>query len=361
MGFDKMNIKDIFWKVFENCPQDEDALIRLIMRICMNEKIYNLDDKTLKEIYMKHSNILVDGNFGVGKTTMISEIARTLDIPFAKFLFPTLGKTTVSSDILAGNFKDIFTDMYKQSRNPKLHGIVLIDELENSIELDCFNILDYIIGIKTFTIYDSEEDKYIDLDISNITFIGEVNNNKAYEYIDIPRVEIANPSDKIEKDPRIKYLAFNDEEVRESIVKENKGASEFAVEACIQSIKTEIINQWRTEFIYNRIQNILNSTPLWHLFGEHISFKELNEDDIKIILKDSGISEYKNLAVMFDDDYLAFMNQKVIDKIASSVVDDPNGLNSIPDYFHEVRSGLMNNGYDLLSEHIQEKKYEKRI
>ena len=148
---DELKVKDVFTKVYRNCPQDKSALIRLIMQVHTNQNIYNKKenkDKYSENDYKaKHENILLDGDFGIGKTTMVEEVAKAFKIPFYKFLFPKIGNI-VSSDILLQNFNDIFANMYNENgHNTKLTGIVLIDELEKVLEFDCFNMLDNIISM----------------------------------------------------------------------------------------------------------------------------------------------------------------------------------------------------------------------
>ena len=36
--------KDVFAKVYKNCPQDENALYGIIMSVLNNENLYNLSD-----------------------------------------------------------------------------------------------------------------------------------------------------------------------------------------------------------------------------------------------------------------------------------------------------------------------------
>ena len=38
---DELKVKDVFTKVYRNCPQDKSALIRLIMQVHTNQNIYN--------------------------------------------------------------------------------------------------------------------------------------------------------------------------------------------------------------------------------------------------------------------------------------------------------------------------------
>ena len=75
---------------------------------------------------------------------------------------------------------------------------------------------------------------------------------------------------------------------------------------------------------------------MWHVFQKHINFKKLDARSIKLILRDSEFSKYKALASMFDgEDYLKFLNDRLIDGLAKELEINPNRLCSIPDYFNE--------------------------
>ena len=169
-------VKDVFKDVYKNCPQDKQALIRFIMQVHTNQCIYNGTSNNVK-----HENVLLDGDFGIGKTTMAEEIAKVFGIPFYKFLFPKIGGV-IDSGILSSVLNDIFENMYNENEhNKKLNGLIVIDELEKALNFDCLNMLDNIIGMKYYSLYDSNSELYINVDISNITFVGEINRDRTRE------------------------------------------------------------------------------------------------------------------------------------------------------------------------------------
>ena len=176
--------KDVFAKVYKNCPQDENALYGIIMSVLNNEDLYNLSENEKKKLKLVHENILLDGDFGIGKTTMAEEVARSLDLPFYKFIIPKVG-SGFPYQLLISNFNDVYRNIYVKNGNPKLHGVVVFEELEKILNADCLSYLDSIINMETFMIYDKELGENVVLDISNITYIGEVNRDRAADYIDV--------------------------------------------------------------------------------------------------------------------------------------------------------------------------------
>lgn len=358
---DELKVKDVFTKVYRNCPQDKSALIRLIMQVHTNQNIYNKKenkDKYSENDYKaKHENILLDGDFGIGKTTMVEEVAKAFKIPFYKFLFPKIGNI-VSSDILLQNFNDIFANMYNENgHNTKLTGIVLIDELEKVLEFDCFNMLDNIISMKCFSLYDEKSDSYIILDISNVTFVGEINRDMASEYVSIPNIKYVSFSEVSGSDGD-EIIYVNDDELDKKQIEIDEKIKKFMsskdnVSEDLECLRTENINLQvlKEQLVEKERQNAFNSkvdyitdTPsMWHLFGNHISFLPLSLDSIITILVESNISEYKNLASKLGaEDFLEFVNKEVIIQAGEMILDNPNKLYSVPDVFYKIAEELDN-------------------
>ena len=358
---DELKVKDVFTKVYRNCPQDKSALIRLIMQVHTNQNIYNKKenkDKYSENDYKaKHENILLDGDFGIGKTTMVEEVAKAFKIPFYKFLFPKIGNI-VSSDILLQNFNDIFANMYNENgHNTKLTGIVLIDELEKVLEFDCFNMLDNIISMKCFSLYDEKSDSYIILDISNVTFVGEINRDMASEYVSIPNIKYVSFSEVSGSDGD-EIIYVNDDELDKKQIEIDEKIKKFMsskdnVSEDLECLRTENINLQvlKEQLVEKERQNAFNSkvdyitdTPsMWHLFGNHISFLPLSLDSIITILVESNISEYKNLASKLGaEDFLEFVNKEVIIQAGKMILDNPNKLYSVPDVFYKIAEELDN-------------------
>ncbi len=358
---DELKVKDVFTKVYRNCPQDKSALIRLIMQVHTNQNIYNKKenkDKYSENDYKaKHENILLDGDFGIGKTTMVEEVAKAFKIPFYKFLFPKIGNI-VNSDILLQNFNDIFANMYNENgHNTKLTGIVLIDELEKVLEFDCFNMLDNIISMKCFSLYDENSDSYIILDISNVTFVGEINRDMASEYVSIPNIKYVSFSEVSGSDGD-EIIYVNDDELDKKQIEIDEKIKKFMsskdnVSEDLECLRTENINLQvlKEQLVEKERQNAFNSkvdyitdTPsMWHLFGNHISFLPLSLDSIITILVESNISEYKNLASKLGaEDFLEFVNKEVIIQAGEMILDNPNKLYSVPDVFYKIAEELNN-------------------
>ena len=358
---DELKVKDVFTKVYRNCPQDKSALIRLIMQVHTNQNIYNKKenkDKYSENDYKaKHENILLDGDFGIGKTTMVEEVAKAFKIPFYKFLFPKIGNI-VSSDILLQNFNDIFANMYNENgHNTKLTGIVLIDELEKVLEFDCFNMLDNIISMKCFSLYDENSDSYIILDISNVTFVGEINRDMASEYVSIPNIKYVSFSEVSGSDGD-EIIYVNDDELDKKQIEIDEKIKKFMsskdnVSEDLECLRTENINLQvlKEQLVEKERQNAFNSkvdyitdTPsMWHLFGNHISFLPLSLDSVITILVESNISEYKNLASKLGaEDFLEFVNKEVIIQAGEMILDNPNKLYSVPDVFYKIAEELNN-------------------
>ena len=287
--------KDVFAKVYKNCPQDENALYGIIMSVLNNENLYNLSDDEKEKLKLVHENILLDGDF------------------------PKVG-SGFPYQLLISNFNDVYRNIYVKNGNPKLHGVVVFEELEKILNADCLSYLDSVINMETFMIYDKELGENVVLDISNITYIGEVNRDRAADYIDV----------SIDPDSYKDVLADNED---------------FSLKDK-EMLRNVLIHLDMDNQLNLKINHFENSPSMWHVFQKHINFKKLDVSSIKLILRDSEFSKYKALASMFDgEDYLKFLNDKLIDRLAKELESNPNRLCSIPDYFNEFLNKMMEYGF----------------
>ena len=322
-----LGVKDAFKDVYKNCPQDKQALIRFIMQVHTNQCIYNGTSNNVK-----HENVLLDGDFGIGKTTMAEEVAKVFGIPFYKFLFPKIGGV-IDSGILSSVLNDIFENMYNENEhNKKLNGLIVIDELEKALNFDCLNMLDNIIGMKYYSLYDSNSELYINVDISNITFVGEINRDRTREYVTIPEVRYVSSLEIDEScDDDVVYI-HSDE-----IEKRLKEADNKLEKILLQKAKKDLVEQISKQLVFSKVDEIINTQSMWHIFSNHIAFEELSLESIVKILSDSEISEYKNLSSKLEaDDYLELLDSEVVKLAAELILNNPNKLYAITDVFYEI-------------------------
>lgn len=322
-----LGVKDAFKGVYKNCPQDKQALIRFIMQVHTNQCIYNGTSNNVK-----HENVLLDGDFGIGKTTMAEEVAKVFGIPFYKFLFPKIGGV-IDSGILSSVLNDIFENMYNENEhNKKLNGLIVIDELEKALNFDCLNMLDNIIGMKYYSLYDSNSELYINVDISNITFVGEINRDRTREYVTIPEVRYVSSLEIDEScDDDVVYI-HSDE-----IEKRLKEADNKLEKILLQKAKKDLVEQISKQLVFSKVDEIINTQSMWHIFSNHIAFEELSLESIVKILSDSEISEYKNLSSKLEaDDYLELLDSEVVKLAAELILNNPNKLYAITDVFYEI-------------------------
>ena len=74
-----------------------------------------------------HKDILLAGNFGIGKTTMVRECAKELNLPFHEFIASTNGGIDLGFD---ESFYEIINELRLENRDELLTGVVLIDNLD---------------------------------------------------------------------------------------------------------------------------------------------------------------------------------------------------------------------------------------
>ena len=338
-----LGVKDAFKDVYKNCPQDKQALIRFIMQVHTNQCIYNGTSNNVK-----HENVLLDGDFGIGKTTMAEEVAKVFGIPFYKFLFPKIGGV-IDSGILSSVLNDIFENMYNENEhNKKLNGLIVIDELEKALNFDCLNMLDNIIGMKYYSLYDSNSELYINVDISNITFVGEINRDRTREYVTIPEVRYVSSLEIDEScDDDVVYIHSDEIEKRlkeaDNKLCDKSSDSDFTIEEIklekilLQKAKKDLVEQISKQLVFSKVDEIINTQSRWHIFSNHIAFEDLSLESIVKILSDSEISEYKNLSSKLEaDDYLELLDSEVVKLAAEMILNNPNKLYAITDVFYEI-------------------------
>lgn len=161
----------------------EEALKKLIWTLSKNNKSFK-----------RPQNILLLGEAGSGKTTLVESVAHTLEIPIghAYNVFNEFG------NIDKENFMNGIYDLAYSVNEDELKGVVLLHDFQN-----CFynNTFDYLCSLIKAGAFRTKKGA---CDISKITFIGEINTTSAndifvQDYDTLEEFEKGNYNDSILK------------------------------------------------------------------------------------------------------------------------------------------------------------------
>lgn len=283
-----LNIKDVFENVYKRCPQDGETLYKLLSTMMMNKNIFNKGNYT-----GFHKNVLFAGNFGIGKTTMVKECAKALDLPFHELFVPNSKEDNKYLEF-DESFYEMVRELYLENKGGLLEGIVLIHNLDEVFALHNQKFLGNCLGCKIMDV----DDEFVYLD--NITYVGE---------FDI--------------DNYLRHYKFSVKFSIDKLFSKKKREAFF---------RNDLIRQYN-----NEIYKVLNSRDMWNMFHEHIIMPDLDKDSIRRVLLNSSISEYQAFLSNLDiDDFSGFTNKEVIDYIVSKVSSNSIKLNAISPILKEL-------------------------
>jgi hypothetical protein len=148
-------------KVYEDLKEpffnQPEALRNLIFTLDLNQK----NSKTAGQ------NILLLGEYGGGKTTLVKKVAQNMNIPLV-ISYNMFDGEELNLDVFANSINKLIM----QNDNHDLKGIVLIHDMEKAFINDMFEDLSSLLSYNVIIKVNGKE-----LDFSNVTFIGEINND----------------------------------------------------------------------------------------------------------------------------------------------------------------------------------------
>ena len=168
----KKTIKNIIDDISKKVIGQDEAIKVLVPTIMLNEKLIEINDKDL--IKTQKSNILIDGSTGVGKTLIIEELAKLIDIPIV-----ITGITNYSAVGYKGsNLIEIISTLISKANGDiekAQKGIICLDEIDKlgdtSLEMRKAIEQELLTWINGTTINVQLKDKNETFDTSNITFV----------------------------------------------------------------------------------------------------------------------------------------------------------------------------------------------
>lgn len=275
-------------------------------------------DKNFNDNYNIKQNILLIGKRGSGKTTLLKETAELMEIPMGE----------IYNMFTPGGFRvNLFYNGVSQIMNDSSdgRGILLLHDFQNSFIYGSSEIFNSMIAAGTFDLGDGEY-----WDVSNITFVGEIDVNNAEELF--PK-EI----DRLADLENNKFLS----PVLDTIQRQFSDDNVITIdEAGIKKINLGMVR-----FVTNEIRNRFLSSTCSNAFGRKIFMNDMGSSEIYKALHSprSVLNLYKN---DLNDEY--FNSEEFIRKVVYEVMESGEGLHYVNSAVEHVVSHDMKESNKVL-------------
>ena len=289
-----METKEIYDELCNLLCNQDKALKELVWTIARNQKL------------SRPRNVLLVGELGSGKSTMVELTASQMGIPLVNvtgFCSPEGLDSTV--------LFNAFSRLYVLNNNENLNGIVLIHDMKDCFLYGGFSALHSLITSGTFTF----ENRM--MNISNTMFIGEIDNN-GFEDCFCPKPVYT--EDNLEE--AILSLEYSGDEVQKLI----RDLIDFGSE--IDDVEEKYSDQYREAIVRTFLSVECSKSFSKKIFMENMCFT-----DIKKVLN-SPISELQTYNDDLEDEYIT--SPHFISLVANHIRESKVGLHDLDDAVQEV-------------------------
>lgn len=265
-------------------------------------------DKNFNSDYNMKQNILLIGERGSGKTTMLREVAELMEIPMGE----------IYNMFLPGGFNvNLFyngvSQMMRDSSTGK--GILLLHDFQNSFIYGTSDVFNAMIASGVLEL---GEDSY--WDVSNITFIGEIDITNAEELFPKERDFLTDWQNGQFASPVLNVVQsqISDDNI---IMVDEEG--------------NKIPNVGFVRFVTNQIRNRFLSSYCAEAFQRKIFMNDMGSKEIYEALcsPHSALNLYRN---DLDDDYMH--SDAFIQKVVYQIMESGEGLHYVATAVEDVLS-----------------------
>lgn len=265
-------------------------------------------DKNFNSDYNMKQNILLIGERGSGKTTMLREVAELMEIPMGEIynMFTTGGFNV-------NLFYNGVSQMMRDSSTGK--GILLLHDFQNSFIYGTSDVFNAMIASGVLEL---GEDSY--WDVSNITFIGEIDITNAEELFPKERDFLTDWQNGQFASPVLNV-------VQSQISNDNT--------ITIDEEGNKIPNVGFVRFVTNQIRNRFLSSYCAEAFQRKIFMNDMGSKEIYEALcsPHSALNLYRN---DLDDDYMH--SDAFIQKVVYQIMESGEGLHYVTTAVEDVLS-----------------------
>ena len=265
-------------------------------------------DKNFNSDYNMKQNILLIGERGSGKTTMLREVAELMEIPMGEIynMFTTGGFNV-------NLFYNGVSQMMRDSSTGK--GILLLHDFQNSFIYGTSDVFNAMIASGVLEL---GEDSY--WDVSNITFIGEIDTTNVEELFPKERDFLTDWQNGQFASPVLNV-------VQSQISNDNT--------ITIDEEGNKIPNVGFVRFVTNQIRNRFLSSYCAEAFQRKIFMDDMGSKEIYEALcsPHSALNLYRN---DLDDDYMH--SDAFIQKVVYQIMESGEGLHYVATAVEDVLS-----------------------
>lgn len=265
-------------------------------------------DKNFNSDYNMKQNILLIGERGSGKTTMLREVAELMEIPMGEIynMFTTGGFNV-------NLFYNGVSQMMRDSSTGK--GILLLHDFQNSFIYGTSDVFNAMIASGVLEL---GEDSY--WDVSNITFIGEIDTTNVEELFPKERDFLTDWQNGQFASPVLNV-------VQSQISNDNT--------ITIDEEGNKIPNVGFVRFVTNQIRNRFLSSYCAEAFQRKIFMNDMGSKEIYEALcsPHSALNLYRN---DLDDDYMH--SDAFIQKVVYQIMESGEGLHYVTTAVEDVLS-----------------------
>lgn len=265
-------------------------------------------DKNFNSDYNMKQNILLIGERGSGKTTMLREVAELMEIPMGEIynMFTTGGFNV-------NLFYNGVSQMMRDSSTGK--GILLLHDFQNSFIYGTSDVFNAMIASGVLEL---GEDSY--WDVSNITFIGEIDITNAEELFPKERDFLTDWQNGQFASPVLNVVQSQISDDNTIIIDEEGN---------------KIPNVGFVRFVTNQIRNRFLSSYCAEAFQRKIFMDDMGSKEIYEALcsPHSALNLYRN---DLDDDYMH--SDAFIQKVVYQIMESGEGLHYVATAVEDVLS-----------------------
>lgn len=299
-------VRKIINDIKKSVIAQDEAIEKIVPVILLNQKLNSLNNEEL--LKTQKSNILIEGPSGVGKTLILEELSKIIDIPIV--IKDITNYSTVG--YVGEDLKQVLVDLiYNADGNIKKaeEGIICFDEIDklgdSTLEIRKGIQQELLSWMNGTVINIKYKDKKIAFNTSKVTFVGL----GAFEKLK-------------ERDKNKKSIGF--ESKNENILVEHN----------------------TDDYIWFGMQR-----EIMGRFNNLVSLKSLTEENLKSILLDSKISPLKNfieLASIYNVE--VSYSEDFINKIVTSAYKDNIGARGLLREMNKIRNEYL---IPLMSEELE--------
>lgn len=289
-----MDAKKIYNELNELLCNQDKALKKLVWSVVQNEKL------------TKPKNILLIGELGSGKTTMVELMANKMNMPLVN-----VSGVWTSNGFEPSILNDAFSKLFIANNKENFHGIVLIEDMKSCFMYGGFSSIYSLITSRSF-VYNNRF-----MDVSNTTFIGEIDSNDFEDcFTEKPEYTLENLDDAFLPEN------FNIDEVK--ILLEDVAEFGMDLDVTPDVYSDEFREALRRTFL---------SIECSKVFHKKIFMERMYTEDICKALK-SPVSEIHK----YDDDLCEeyMKSSRFINLVASHIKESLIGLHDLDDAVQEI-------------------------